>query len=149
LKFCTVIQRDAKTIYALLTDLRGYRSWLSSSGMYEEMQGVAESPVEVGTTYVDKGTRSVMEGRVTELEQNRVVGFEQSMKRRILGLEGGLVIRIRYVLEPSGEFGTQVTREVSVRGQGVLWMLQPVLLGGIRKENERIMERMKWYLEAR
>ena len=93
--FRIVVQRDAKTIYSLLADLRGYQSWLPSSEMYEGLQEIAGGPVRMGTSYVDKGMRSVMKGRVTELEPNRIVALEQSMERKVLGVESRLVIGIR------------------------------------------------------
>jgi uncharacterized protein YndB with AHSA1/START domain len=149
MRFQTTIQRNKETIYALLTDLRGYQSWLPSSDLYSGVQEISDHPVKVGTTYVDGGTASMMQGRVTELEPNRRISFMQTMRRKISGLPGGLDIQIRYTLETGGEFSTRVTREVRLRTHGIFLLFQPVLPGTIRKENERIMQRMKWYLEAR
>jgi uncharacterized protein YndB with AHSA1/START domain len=149
MRFQTTIQRNKETIYALLTDLRGYQSWLPPSDLYSGVREISDHPAKVGTTYVDGGTASVMHGRVTELEPNRRVAFMQTMRHKVSGLPGGLDVQIRYTLETGGEFSTRVTREVRLRTHGILLLFQLVLLGAIRKENERIMQRMKWYLEAR
>ena len=149
MRFQTTIQRNKETIYKLLIDLQGYRSWLPSSEMYSETCDISESPAKVGTTYRDQGKASVMQGRVIELEPGQRITFAQEMKRKIAGIPSRLEIRACYTLKSSGEFSTQVTRELTIKAQGIFLLLQPLLLGGIRKENERIMQRLKWYLEAR
>jgi uncharacterized protein YndB with AHSA1/START domain len=147
MRFQTTIQRNAKSIYDLLANISGYQSWLPLSGLYGGVREISDHPVRIGTTYVDGGTSSVMNGTVTELEPDRRVTFVQRMRRS--GWPGSLEIQIRYTLETSGEFSTLVTREIMVKTRGIFLLFQPVLLGTIRKENERIMQQLKSYLEAR
>ncbi len=149
MRFQTTIQRNKKTIYKVLTDLRGYPSWLPASPLYNETQEISDHPIRVGTTYVDRGTRSIMRGRVAELEPESRIAFVQTMERKVSGLPGRLDIQASYTLEAAGEMSTRVTREITLKTQGVFLLLQPVLSGAIRQENERILQRLKWYLEAR
>jgi hypothetical protein len=144
--FQTTIQRNRESIYALLIDLHGYPSWLSSSSLYRTPLETSDNPIQVGTTYRDNG----LHGRVTELVPGSRITFMQTTGSTILGLPGGLDIQIHYALEPSDNLSTQVIRDVTIKTHGVVLLLvQPVLLRAIRKENERILQRLKWYLEAR
>ena len=149
MRFQTTIQRNKKSIYGLLTDLRGYQSWLPPSDLYRGIREISDHPVRIGTTYVEVGADSVMDGKVTELEPERRIAFVQTMRRATSGLPGSLEIQIRYTLETSREFSTRVTREVRLKARGVFLLLQPALLSSAHKESKRIMQRLKWYLEAR
>jgi len=143
--FQTTIQRNKETIYALLIDLQGYPSWLSASSLYRAPLETSDNPIQIGTTYRDNG----LHGRVTELVPESRITFMQTTQLKLLGLPGGLDIQIHYALEPSDNLSTQVIRDVTIKTHGVLLFVQPVLLRAIRKENERILQRLKWYLEAR
>ncbi len=147
-RFAIDIQRTPQTVFQLLSDLPGYRSWLPPSQLYSETTAVSDLPVKVGTTYVDRGPSSEMQGEVTGLEPFTHIAFRQSSQFKRSLLRGTLEIRIRYTLQPI-EQGTHVIRELSLHAGGMLQVLQPVLLRAIRKEDDRILQRMKWFLEAR
>ncbi|GHO62623.1 hypothetical protein KSC_015150 [Ktedonobacter sp. SOSP1-52] len=142
LRFTIFIQRSPETVYKVLADLRGYKSWLPSSNLFRETTVTTDGPVQVGTAYVDKGPSSEMQGEVTALKPHSHIVFHQAARK------GMLDIYVRYTLQPK-EGGTQVVRELKLRTKGLVALLQPVLVRAIRKENERILQRLKWYLEAR
>ncbi|MBD0343635.1 MAG: hypothetical protein ICV63_02110 [Coleofasciculus sp. Co-bin14] len=56
-------------------------------------------------------------------------------------------IKIQYTLQ-TVENGTEVTRDFTLYVLGILKLMQPILVSTIRKENERILQVMKTYLEA-
>ncbi len=148
LHFEASIRRSPETVFQLLADLPGYRSWLSPSELYSETSAISEHPTRVGTTYSDKGPSSEMHGEVTELEPYSRLAFRQSSHFTQFWPGGELELHIRYTLHPTGD-GTQVIRDVELHPQGILKAAQPVRLQAIGKESERILQRMKWYLEAR
>jgi len=145
LRFQTIIQRQPDAIYQTLLDISGYKAWLPPSNIYAETTLTSELPVRLGTTYVDHGRSSVMQGEVVELEPSRRIVFRQSTAAQ---RRGGLEITMCYTLHPV-EQGTRVTREIILRAHGLLFLLQPVLLRLIRSENERILAALKSYLDAR
>jgi uncharacterized protein YndB with AHSA1/START domain len=148
LHFEASIQRSPETVFQLLADLPGYRSWLSPSELYSETTTISKHPIKVGTTYSDKGPSSEMRGEVTELEPCSRLAFRQSSHFTQFWPGGELELHIRYRLYPTGD-GTQVIRDVELHPQGKLKAMQPMLIQAISKESDRILQRMKWYLEAR
>jgi len=148
LHFEIAIRRSPETVFQLLSDLSGYTSWLPPSQLYSQTTAISDHPIRIGTTYSDKGPSSEMHGEVTALEPCSHLAFCQSSHFKRPWLRGDLDIRIRYTLRPI-EDGTQVIRDCKLHTHGMLKVLQPVLLRTIRKENDRILHRMKWYLEAR
>lgn len=146
--FERMIRRSPETVFQLLSDLSGYRSWLPPSRLYRQTTAISDHPITVGTTYSDRGPFGEMRGEVTEFEPSSRLAFRQSGYFRQGLLRGGLDIRIQYALRPV-EDGTQVIRDCRLYTSGMLTLLQPVLLRAIRQENERLLHRMKWYLEAR
>lgn len=147
--FRIVVERSIETVFDHIRDLAGYKSWLPVSETFREVTDISSSLVRMGTTYVDRGPAAVMHGEVTEMEPPRLIAFQQEMhfKRGMLG--GGLTIFIHYELEAHGNAETLITRELRMRTSGMLVMMRPVLAGAIRKENERILQCMKVYLESR
>ncbi|GCE22704.1 SRPBCC family protein [Dictyobacter kobayashii] len=149
LRFQTVIQRQPEAIYQVLLDLTGYKVWLPSSNMHSETTLTSDYPIRVGTTYVDRGPSSVMQGEIIELEPARKIVFRQttSPQRRSF-LASKLDITTRYTLEPIAE-GTRVKRELTLHVGGLFFVLQVVLIRLIRQENERILAALKNYMDAR
>lgn len=142
------ISRPIGTVFALITDLASYHQWLPASSLYSAVSDVSQSPIQVGTTYVDRGRSSVMQGLVTELVPPTDVMFEQSAHMKMLGFPATLKVRVRYNLQAVGP-ETQVTRRSTLHIRGPLIVLAPVLLRAIATENKRILSSMKRYLEAR
>lgn len=145
LRFQTTIQRQPDAIYQTLLDLPGYKAWLPSSNIYAETALTSDAPVRSGTTYVDRGRSSIMQGEVVELVPARRIVLRQTTA---VQRYGGLEITIRYTLQPV-EQGTRVTRELVLRPHGLFLLLQPAVLRLIRSENKRILAALKSYLDAR
>ena len=51
--FTIDIARPPERVFALIADLPSYPRWLPPSGLYGSTTQVSETPVTLGTTYVD------------------------------------------------------------------------------------------------
>ena len=131
----------AATVFARLTDLSGFESWLPHSGSYRGTKEVSSATVSVGTTYREHTSAGPMTGRVTEFETDRLVTFEQQTDR------GDLAIRIRYALSPTDR-GVHVTRTGRITTAGRLLLLHPLVVSAIRGENRRTLAELKHAVEA-
>jgi uncharacterized protein YndB with AHSA1/START domain len=147
LHFTTDIHCPVEAVFGLIADLSHYSRWLSSSNLYAEMAFVSDDPIKLGTTYVDQGQSSIMKGSITVFEPPTRIRFEQHTQIKLMGLDGGLDIQTDYTLANAGGI-THLRRDVVFTTQGILKLAQPILTRSIRKENERILQKMKTYLEA-
>lgn len=144
LHFETTIAAPAQRIFTLIEDLDHYERWLTGSGLYETVVEVSESPVRLGTTYIDKGTSSLMRGTVIVHEPPERIGFQQETHLQRLGV---LRVRVVYTLKAEAAV-TRVEREVSVTTTGVLRLVQRTLVKRISLESQRILVALKTHLEA-
>jgi uncharacterized protein YndB with AHSA1/START domain len=147
MQFSIVINRPIDTVFSLITDLKNYGKWLPASNIYSEITQISDAEVKLGTTYIDNGISMVMQGEITEFYPPCHITFSQKNQFKLLMFNLGMNIQIRYTLE-TVENGTKVTRDFTLYVLGILKLMQPVLVGTIRKENERILQVMKTYLEA-
>lgn len=143
----TLINRSPETVFQLLADLTGYAAWLPPSPIHKEITDVSEQPVQVGTTYLDKGQTYEMRGEVTKYKPYTRLAFHQSAFINQPGARGELDIHIRYMLTAKEE-GTRVLRTCEIHTTDLLAIFQSSVVEPLRKESERILQRMKWYLEA-
>ena len=139
--FTIDIARPAEHVFALIADLPNYHRWLPPSGLYGATTRVSDTPVTLGTTYVD-GKQATLHGRVTEFRPPFALAFHQEARL----LLSRLTIDIHYRLEPLGTH-TRVYRTTTPRLSGVLALLQPLIVRPIRNENRRTLAMMKQYLE--
>jgi uncharacterized protein YndB with AHSA1/START domain len=139
--FTIDIARPVEDVFALIADLPNYHRWLPPSGLYGATTQVSDTPITLGTTYVD-GKQATLRGRVTEFRPPVALAFHQESRL----LLSRLTIDIRYRLEPLGAH-TRVHRTTTPRLSGALALLQPLIVRPIRNENLRTLAMMKQYLE--
>jgi uncharacterized protein YndB with AHSA1/START domain len=139
--FTIDIARPVEHVFALIADLPNYHRWLPPSGLYGSTTQVSDTPVTLGTTYVD-GKQATLHGRVTEIRPPVAIAFHQEARL----LLSRLTIDIRYRLEPLGDH-TRVYRTTTPRLSGPLALLRPMIVGSIRSENLRTLAMMKQHLE--
>ena len=139
--FTIDIARPVEQVFALIADLPNYHQWLPPSGLYGTTTQVSDTPVTLGTTYVD-GKQATLHGRVTEFQPPVALAFHQEARL----LFSRLNIDIRYRLEPLGAH-TRVYRTTTPRLSGILAPLRPMVMRPIRNENIRTLAMMKQYLE--
>ncbi len=139
--FTIDIARPVEQVFALIADLPNYHRWLPPSGLYGATTQVSDTPVTLGTTYVD-GKQAKLHGRVTEFRPPDAIAFHQEARL----LLSHLAIDIRYRLEPLGA-QTRVYRITTPRLSGALAFLRPMIERPIRDENLRTLAMMKQYLQ--
>lgn len=147
LHFTTTINRPIDSVFNLIADLPNYNKWLSTSNLFAQTMNMSDNPIKLGTTYVDKGPQSTMQGKITAFQPSTRLTFYQFTQFKLLIFPAGLDIQIQYTLEKL-ENGTRLNRDTTVNTQGIARFAQPFLLNSIRVENERILRLMKAYLEA-
>ena len=139
--FTIDIARPVEQVFALIADLPNYHRWLPPSGLYGTTTQVSDTPVTLGTMYVD-GKQATLHGSVTDFRPPFALAFHQEARL----LLSRLTIDIRYRLEPLGAH-TRVYRTTTPRLSGMLALLRPMLVRSIRNENLRTLAMMKQYLE--
>jgi len=135
------------TIFAILTDLPAYSTWLPPSSAFKGTTSVSSSPVGLGTTYLEPGPAGLRKGEIVEFEAPRKVAFHQpmSMKPYFLGIV--LDVRVEMNLE-EGEGGvTLLKRDVQLGYPWVLWPFKVLVDNEFRRESWRTMELLKVHVE--
>jgi uncharacterized protein YndB with AHSA1/START domain len=140
--FTIDVTSPIERVFELLADLPNYPQWLPPSGLYATTV-VSETPIRLGTTYLDRSKQGPLQGRVTEYQPPHVLGFHQEAQWAL----GRLSIDIHYHLEPLDGI-TRVHRTTAPQLSGALALLGPVVIRSIRRENQRTLARMKQYLET-
>lgn len=111
------------------------------------MKQVSQTPVGLGTTYIDNEPSGVMQGTITDYHPPSSIAFQQSMPVKLLVFAGTLELHIRYTLEPLGQ-ATRVNRDVTFQLPGVLKAAQPIIVSSVRWESERLLQDMKRTVET-
>jgi len=145
--FTTTIKRPAEAVFNLIADLPNYNRWLSPSNLFAQTMQISDNPIKLGSTYLDQGPQSTMQGKITEFQPPTRLTFFQTTQFKLLIFPAGLDIEIQYVLE-NIDNGTRVNRNTTVNPKGIARLAQPILLNSIKAENERILRVMKAYLES-
>lgn len=129
-----------EAVFNTLVDIAHYGRWLAPSGTYRETTEVSELPVRQGTTYVDRNPSGVMNGEVIEYQFPARLSFHQATANP------GLDITIRYQLTPQ-DGGTHLERTTTIVTVGLMRLIQPIVVGTIRRENRRTLSALRDYLE--
>jgi uncharacterized protein YndB with AHSA1/START domain len=148
LRFTTEIRGPAQLIFDLVADMPNYGKWLPDSSAFRGTIQVVPYPVRLGTTYLDAGPIE-KPGSVTEFDPPRHIAFQHVVQLRRSLLNTDIDARIRYTFEPiSG--GTFVERTLALVFDlgGVRRFLEPIIVQGFRKENDRTLAALKKYVEA-
>ena len=140
--FTIEIARPIERVFALITDLPNYSRWLPPSGLYATTSEVSDTPIKLGSTYVDHSRQAPLHGSITAFDPPHAVSFHQEMQLRI----GSLIVDIAYRLETDGA-GTRVHRTTIPCLSGVVALFGPMVRRSIYAENRRTLAMMKQYLE--
>ncbi len=135
------IERAPGDVFALLSDLAGFPSWLDPSSTYRATVAVSDDPIVAGTTYTDEIQGMRLYGTVFECEPDRLLVFHQATKG------DSLAITIRYELHATAK-GTQLVRTGIIATRGTLAALHPIVVRTTAKENARMMRVLKSHLEG-
>jgi uncharacterized protein YndB with AHSA1/START domain len=140
--FSATINAAPEAIFDLLQDIAHYDRWLPTSNLYVGVIDISDTPIKLGTTYIDQGKSTRMQGKIIAYEPPKHLGFQQTQK--LLG--GELTVTAVYHLTPVSA-GTQLTRETTVQTTGLLRLLRFYLLRTIKPENERTLAILQAHFE--
>lgn len=141
------------TVFALIIDLPGYNEWLPHSAAYKGTTEVSDTPIVVGSKYIESSPSGTRYGEVCQLDHaQRHVVFKQPM-RLALGLE--IEIRVDMKVNESREGSAAGVEDVtSVVDRtvtlGFPWYMLPVaglITAQFKEEINRTMAEMRRHLE--
>jgi len=143
----TDINAPAQKVFDAVTDLQSYSKWLPNSGPFNGTTEISESPVKLGTTYVESTPGGVRSGKVIEFERPSKVVFHQPMK--LNPASGGHVIDIKVEVTLKENRGvTAVERDVYVGLPEPLQGLKEAWDKGGSEESVRVLNLLKKYVES-
>jgi hypothetical protein len=150
----TPIAANPDTVFALIIDLPGYNNWLPQSAAYKGTTEVSDTPIVVGSKYVERSPSGTRYGEVDQLDHSRRhVVFKQPM-RLALGLEIRISVDMR-VDESRGGSSADADGVSSIVDRTVTlefpWYMLPAagfITGQFDVEIKRTMAEMRKYLEG-
>ena len=139
------VRAPLEQVFALITDLRAYDTWLPGSTAFHGTTSISDGPIRVGTTYVEPGPFAVRHGRVVELVPPTRVAFEQPMTLRpdFFGMVG---IHLACDLTQANDF-VRVRRSLDLTFQGPVKLASAVIIRLFNDENERTLNALKTFAE--
>jgi uncharacterized protein YndB with AHSA1/START domain len=144
----TDINAPAQKVFDAVADLHSYSKWLPDSGIFKGTTEISETPVKLGTTYVETSPGGVRSGKVIEFERPSKVAFHQPMK--LDPASGGHVIdiKVEVTLKENGEGVTTVERDVYLGLPEPLQPLKEAWDKGASGEGVRVLDLLKKYVES-
>jgi hypothetical protein len=147
-KFTAQINGKSEVIFDLIADMLNYGRWLPGSEAFGGTTEVKPYPVRLGTTYLDAGPAGKRPGEVTAYDFPKHIAFHHTMLLKKGPLVADIDVGIRYTFEPNAR-GTFVNRELdlTIKMCGLFKVARPFVLYAFKKENLRILEELKHYVE--
>ena len=144
----TDINAPAQKVFDVVTDLQSYSEWLPDSTTFKGTTEVSDTPVKLGTTYVESSPGGVRSGKVLEFERPSKVVFHQPMK--LNPASKGLVIdiKVEVTLKEKGEGTTTVERNVYMGYPEPLQERKAIFDKGASEEGARVMDLLKKRVES-
>ncbi|MBB6185892.1 SRPBCC family protein [Rhodanobacter sp. MP7CTX1] len=139
------VRAPLEQVFALVTNLRAYDTWLPGSTAFHGTTTISNGPIRVGTTYVEPGPFAVRHGRVIELLPPTHVAFEQPMTLRP-GFFGVVGIHLACDLTQAVDF-VRVRRSLDLSFHGPVKLARAVIIRLFKDENERTLEALKTFAE--
>ena len=137
----TVINRPVPDVFAFVANFENHPKWEMN---FQKVQLLTSTPTGVGTTYQCElklpGQSATSKFEITEYEANKKIAFE--------GEAAGPA-------KPKGSFlfeqvagGTKLTLLPRPEFRGLFRLLEPMMAGYIRKQNEDHLNKLKKLLEV-
>ena len=137
----TVIKRPVPDVFAFVANFENHPKWEMN---FQKVQLLTSTPTGVGTTYQCElklpGQSATSKFEITEYEANKKIAFE--------GEAAGPA-------KPKGSFlfeqvagGTKLTLLPRPEFRGLFRLLEPMMAGYIRKQNEDHLNKLKKLLEV-
>ncbi len=137
----TVINRPIAEVFAFVANFENHPKWETD---FQEVKQLTSTPAGVGTTYqcVLKlpGQSAKSKFEIMEYEANKKIAFEGEAA-------GPAKPKGSYIFE-SVAGGTKVTARPRPELRGLFKLLEPMMAGTIRQQNEAHLTNLKRLLEA-
>jgi uncharacterized protein YndB with AHSA1/START domain len=140
----TTIGRPISDVFARLTDLDGYRTWMRRTGLFRRSGQTSDGPVGRGTAYFDATRMGTFRGEVTDYEPPTRIGFRETL--RWFGSDL-MEARPEYLLEADQD-KTIVHHVAEGELFGMMRLMKPVAALLARSERARTVESLKRSLES-
>jgi uncharacterized membrane protein len=136
-----VINRPLAEVFGFVSNFENHPKWEKN---FLEVKQSSPGPITVGTTFraVMKlpGQRAVSQFVITEFEPNRKIAFK--------GDKPAQAKPVGSMLFESAAGGTKVTALPRPEMGGIFKLLEPLMVGMIRKSNSEHLQNLKRLLEA-
>ena len=137
----TVIKRPIADVFAFVANLENHPKWESN---FQKVKLLSSTPTGVGTTYQCElklpGQTATSKFEITEYEVNKKIAFEAEAAGPA---------------KPNGSFffesvadGTKITLIPRPEFRGFFKLLEPLMAGYVRKQNQDHLRKLKSILEA-
>ena len=133
----TVIRRSPEDVFDFCCDLRSELQWNPKAKYVEKL---TDGPVGVGTRYRARWSNS----GPTAVE---VVRFHRPRSWETHAEAGGMGVRFRGTVADAGP-GARYTAYLELHPKGLAWLVAPLALLAIRRQDQKSMDRIREALEA-
>jgi uncharacterized protein YndB with AHSA1/START domain len=140
----TTIDRPIGDVFARLTDLNGYRTWMRRTGLFRRSWQTSDGPLAVGTAYFDATRMGTFRGVVTDYEPPTRISFREILHRFGSDL---MEARPQYILEADGD-KTVVHHVAEGELFGIMRLMKPVAALLASNERARTVESLRHSLES-
>ena len=139
----TAIDRPIDEVFARLTNLDGYRTWMHRTGLFRRSGRTSDGPLGPGTPYFDATRMGTFRGQITDYQPSSQIGFRETL--RWFGLEV-MEARPEYRLKADGD-GTIIHHIAEGELFGLMRLMKPVAALMARSERTRTLESLRRSLE--
>jgi uncharacterized membrane protein len=140
-KVSTVINRPIADVFAFVANFENHPKWEMN---FQKVRLLTSTPTGVGTTYQCElklpGQSASSKFEITEYETNKRIAFE--------GEAAGPAKPNGSFLFESAADGTKITLLPRPEFRGFFKLLEPMMAGYIRKQNEEHLSNLKQLLET-
>jgi uncharacterized membrane protein len=137
----TVINRPVSDVFAFVANFENHPKWETN---FQNVRLLASTPNGVGTTYQCElklpGQSATSKFEITEYEPNKKIAFEGEAA-------GPARPKGSFLFEPAAG-GTRLTLLPRPEFRGLFRLLEPLMAGYVRKQNEEHLSNLKRLLEA-
>lgn len=138
----------ASKIFDVVVDLQSYSQWLPTSPSFPGITSISESPVRLGTTYIESTPSGIRHGKVIEFSRPEKVVFHQPMQLNNAP-EGVLVdITVEVLFREKTKEVTEVERNVYLGFPEELKDLKEIFEKGAGVEGARVVQELKERVES-
>ena len=137
----TVIKRPVEDVFAFVSNFENHPKWEMN---FQRVKLLTSSPTGVGTTYECElklpGQSAKSKFEITEYEANKKIAFEGEAA-------GPAKPKGSFLFEPVPD-GTKLTLLPRPEFRGFFKLLEPMMAGYVRKQNEEHLTNLKRLLES-